>query len=312
MKTDQLVWYWQRLSSRSGERHRKLSSLAGGRSEAGLRASRGDGAGSFGRPIVPATETLVGPILPGGVYRGIEMPGTLNGIRVVDLTHVLNGPFCTLLLGHMGAEVIKIENGAGDRYRHAWLPKGVERDSYAFVAVNSNKKGININLKSAEGKDLLRRLVERSDVLVENFGAGVMERLGLDYETLSRIRSPSHLCLFARIRRDGPVQEYPVQRRYHPSHHRLDSTNRCDWRTSPGFSALATATRSPAYPCASVSSARFTSGRKAARARRSRCRCRRLCSVSWRRSCTRILKAGRSPVRPNGAPTDTSFSMCRT
>ncbi len=115
------------------------------------------------------------------------MPGTLNGIRVVDLTHVLNGPFCTLLLGQMGAEVIKIENGAGDRYRHAWLPKGVKRDSYAFVAVNSNKKGININLKSAEGKDVLRRLVERSDVLVENFGAGVMAQLGLDYETLSQI-----------------------------------------------------------------------------------------------------------------------------
>jgi crotonobetainyl-CoA:carnitine CoA-transferase CaiB-like acyl-CoA transferase len=115
------------------------------------------------------------------------MPGALSGVRVIDLTHVLNGPFCTLLLGHMGAEVIKVENGAGDRYRHSWLPKNVKRDSYNFIAVNSNKKGINIDLKAPQGKALFRKLVEKSDVLVENFGSGVMERLGLGYDDLKSI-----------------------------------------------------------------------------------------------------------------------------
>ena len=114
MKTDQLVWYWQRLSvDPASDIESYLRSQAGGRPKAGLRASRGDGAGSFGRPIVPSTATLVRPILSGAFIEVFEMPGTLNGIRVVDLTHVLNGPFCTLLLGQMGAEVIKIENGAG-------------------------------------------------------------------------------------------------------------------------------------------------------------------------------------------------------
>ena len=115
------------------------------------------------------------------------MPGALAGIRIVDLTHVLNGPFCTLLLGHMGAEVIKIENGPGDRYRRSWLPKNVKRDSYNFIAMNSNKKGVNINLKAQEGKVLFRRLIEKSDILVENFGSEVMERLGLGYDDLSKI-----------------------------------------------------------------------------------------------------------------------------
>ena len=68
------------------------------------------------------------------------MPGPLTGIRVLDLTHVLNGPFCTLLLAHMGAEVLKVEYGEGDRFRHIWMPAHVERDGYEFIATNSNKK----------------------------------------------------------------------------------------------------------------------------------------------------------------------------
>jgi crotonobetainyl-CoA:carnitine CoA-transferase CaiB-like acyl-CoA transferase len=116
--------------------------------------------------------------------KSTNKPGALSGVRVVDLTHVLNGPFCTLLLGHMGAEIIKIEHGNGDRYRHSWVPKHLTRDGYNFIAVNSNKKGILLDLKKEEGKELFRELVKKSDVVVENFTTGVMDRLGLGYEAL--------------------------------------------------------------------------------------------------------------------------------
>ena len=150
------------------------------------------------------------------------MPGTLAGIRIVDLTHVLNGPFCTLLLGHMGAEVIKIENGPGDRYRHSWLPKNVRRDSYNFIAVNSNKKGVNINLKAPEGKVLFRRLIEKSDILVENFGSEVMERLGFGYDDLSRINPRLIYACSRGYGETGPYKHVQSQRRDYPGHHRLD------------------------------------------------------------------------------------------
>lgn len=115
------------------------------------------------------------------------MPGALDGVRVLDLTHVLNGPFCTVLLAHMGAEVLKIEYGEGDRFRHAWMPMDVARDGYEFIAVNANKKGLVLNLKKPEGVALFIELMKRSDVVVENFTSGTMERLGLGYETLREI-----------------------------------------------------------------------------------------------------------------------------
>jgi len=119
---------------------------------------------------------------------GVSMTqGPLVGLRVLDVTHVLNGPFCTMLLAHMGAEVIKVETGAGDRFRHAWAPPGVTRDAYDFLVVSSNKKSIRLNLKTDKGKDLFRQLAKQSDVVTENFTAGVMDRLGLGYEALKAI-----------------------------------------------------------------------------------------------------------------------------
>ena len=115
------------------------------------------------------------------------MSGPLTGIRVLDLTHVLNGPFCTLVLGHMGAEVLKVEYGEGDRFRHIWMPADVKRDGYEFIAMNSNKKGIVLDMKQPEGKKLFLDLMKKSDVVVENFSAGAMERLGLGYEALREI-----------------------------------------------------------------------------------------------------------------------------
>ena len=115
------------------------------------------------------------------------MAGPLSGVRVLDLTHVLNGPFCTMLLAHLGAEVLKVEHGSGDRFRHAWMPPDAKHDGYEFLMVNSNKKGITLNLKHEKGCNLFRELVKKSDVLAENFTVGVMERLGFGYETLHEL-----------------------------------------------------------------------------------------------------------------------------
>lgn len=116
--------------------------------------------------------------------REVAKGGPLSGFRVLDLTHVLNGPYCTMLLAHMGAEVIKIEYGSGDRFRHAWMPLDADHDGYEFLVVNANKQAITLNLKSDRGRELFLRLVEKADVVVENFTEGVMERLGIGYENL--------------------------------------------------------------------------------------------------------------------------------
>jgi crotonobetainyl-CoA:carnitine CoA-transferase CaiB-like acyl-CoA transferase len=113
--------------------------------------------------------------------------GPLSGVRVLDLTHVLNGPFSTMLLAHMGAEILKLEHGEGDRFRHAWMPLDATHDGYEFLVVNVNKKGITLNLKRERGKQIFLQLVKRSDVVVENFSLGVMDRLGLSYERLREV-----------------------------------------------------------------------------------------------------------------------------
>jgi len=115
------------------------------------------------------------------------MTGPLTGVRVLDLTHVLNGPFCTMILAHMGAEVLKVEVGEGDRYRRIWMEPDAGRDGYEFLMVNANKKGITINLKHPKGKKLFKDLAAQCDVVAENFTVGVMDRLGLGYEDLKKI-----------------------------------------------------------------------------------------------------------------------------
>jgi crotonobetainyl-CoA:carnitine CoA-transferase CaiB-like acyl-CoA transferase len=115
------------------------------------------------------------------------MPGPLENIRVIDFTHALNGPFCTMLLGHLGAEVIKIEPPAGDNFRRSWMAPDAGCDGYEFLWINVNKKSVVLNLKSARGVELARRLIEQADVLVENFQKGTMERFGLDYPKLKEL-----------------------------------------------------------------------------------------------------------------------------
>jgi crotonobetainyl-CoA:carnitine CoA-transferase CaiB-like acyl-CoA transferase len=132
------------------------------------------------------------------------MPGPLSGVRVLDLTHVLNGPYCTVVLAHLGAEVLKVEYGPGDRFRHSWMPPEAKRDGYEFLMVNSNKKGITLNLKHEKGRDMFRQLVDKSDVLVENFTVGVMDRLGFSYEALREINPRMIYACSRGYGEDGP------------------------------------------------------------------------------------------------------------
>ncbi|HTG10613.1 MAG TPA: CoA transferase, partial [Candidatus Eisenbacteria bacterium] len=109
----------------------------------------------------------------------------LAGVRVIDLTRVLAGPFCAMSLGDMGAEVIKIEEpGKGDDTR-GW-PPFVHGEATYFLSVNRNKKSLTLNMKAPEGQEILRKLLASADVVLENFRPGTMDRLGFGYETLRK------------------------------------------------------------------------------------------------------------------------------
>src|ERR1700685_2486595 len=116
----------------------------------------------------------------------------LSGVRVLDLTRVLSGPFCTALLGDMGADVIKVEAPEGDSVRGA----GAIKDglSWYFAQFNRNKRSIRLDLRTPEAKAVLARLIERSDVLVENFRPGVLARMGFDDTRLRALRPSLVVC----------------------------------------------------------------------------------------------------------------------
>jgi crotonobetainyl-CoA:carnitine CoA-transferase CaiB-like acyl-CoA transferase len=136
------------------------------------------------------------------------MPGALDDIRVIDFTHALNGPFCTMLLGHMGAEIIKIEPPAGDGFRRSWMPPGAKVDAYEFLWVNVNKKSVVLNLKTERGVELARQLIARADVVVENYHTGQMEKFGLGYEALKKINPKLIYACSRGFGESGPYKEY--------------------------------------------------------------------------------------------------------
>src|SRR3974390_905374 len=109
----------------------------------------------------------------------------LQGITVLDLTRVLSGPYCTMMLADLGARVVKVEQpGKGDDTR-AWGPPFVNGESAYFMSINRNKESVTLDFKRPEGRALLDRLVGTADVLVENFRPGTLTKLGLDYEALA-------------------------------------------------------------------------------------------------------------------------------
>ncbi len=121
----------------------------------------------------------------------------LEGIRVLDLTNVLSGPFASLHLALLGAEVIKVENPKdGDLARKLGIVPDYNKRlmGTSFLAQNCNKKSVSLNTKSAEGKDIFKRLAKDADVIVENFRPGVMDRLGIGYKVVSEINPRIVFC----------------------------------------------------------------------------------------------------------------------
>ena len=148
-------------------------------------------------------------VLPGGPSRG-----ALRGVVVLDITRVVAGPFCSMMLADLGATVIKIENPKDPDYARAFPPLLTSPDGEAFSAFfaqyNRNKLGMTLDLSRPEGKDLLRTLVTRADVLVENFRGGTMDKLGVGYRELRKINPRLIYTAISGYGQTGPYRRKPA------------------------------------------------------------------------------------------------------
>ena len=132
----------------------------------------------------------------------------LHGLKVIDLTRVLAGPYCAMLLGDMGAEVLKIEEPVHGDDTRAWAPfqDGV---STFFLGMNRSKKSVALDLKVPEGAEALRRLIRTADVLIENFRPGSLKKLGFDYETVRTWNTQLVYCSITGYGHHGPKRDLP-------------------------------------------------------------------------------------------------------
>ena len=134
----------------------------------------------------------------------------LDDIRIIDLTHYVNGPYATMLLGYLGADVIKVESPQwGDGIRSVYRQPG-QKSGVPFALMNSNKRSITLNLKSDEGKEIFKRLVKKADVVVENYEAGTMDRMGLGYDVLKEINPRLIYASGTGYGQSGPNRNLPA------------------------------------------------------------------------------------------------------
>ena len=135
------------------------------------------------------------------------MSASLKGIRVLELAQIMAGPTCGLLLADLGAEVIKIEKTPfGDDTRN-FLPPDIKGESAAFMMMNRNKKGIVLNLKDKDGIEIFKRMIKNSDVVLENFRKGTLDKLGVGYDVISKINPKIILCEISGYGRTGPYAD---------------------------------------------------------------------------------------------------------
>jgi formyl-CoA transferase len=132
----------------------------------------------------------------------------LQGIRVLDLSRVLAGPYCTMVLGDLGADVIKVESPEGDETR-GWGPPFAEGESAYYLCVNRNKRSIVVDFKTEQGRSTLRQLIQKSDVLVENFRPGTLARFALDFESASTLNPFLIYCSISGFGQTGPLRDKP-------------------------------------------------------------------------------------------------------
>ena len=137
------------------------------------------------------------------------MSGILDGVKVLDLTQMIAGPLCTMLLGDLGADVIKIEPPGGDSSRGIGLNRACGESDY-FLSVNRNKRSVVVDLKQENGIALIRALAAGCDVIAENFRPGTLDRLGLGYEALRAVNPGLIYCGMPGFRADGPYADRPA------------------------------------------------------------------------------------------------------
>ena len=137
------------------------------------------------------------------------MSGVLDGIRVLDLTQMVAGPLCTLLLGDLGAEVIKVEPPDGDSSRQIGVNRACGESDY-FLSLNRNKRSIVLDLKSESGVETLKALAMNSDIVVENFRPGTMEKLGIGFDVLSQLNPRLICCSMSGFVANGPYRDRPA------------------------------------------------------------------------------------------------------
>ncbi len=131
----------------------------------------------------------------------------LDDLLVVDLTRALAGPYCTLMLGDLGARIVKIETPDGGDDTRGWGPPFINGESSYFLGINRNKESLTLNLKHVDGQEVLRRLIQRADVLVENFRTGTMERFGLGYAVVHTLNPRLVYASISGFGQDGPYRE---------------------------------------------------------------------------------------------------------
>ncbi len=137
------------------------------------------------------------------------MPKPLEGLKVLDLTRVLAGPYCAMMLGDMGADVVKVERPEGGDDTRRFGPPFVNGESAYFMSINRSKRSLTLDLKHKQGLDILRRLIERSDVLVENFRPGQMEAFGFGYDAARKINPRLIFCSISGYGHTGPDSKLP-------------------------------------------------------------------------------------------------------
>src|SRR5437868_613775 len=143
-----------------------------------------------------------------------QMSQALEGIRVIDFTHDQAGPSCTQMLAWLGADVIKIERPPhGDRARRLWNMDNPNLDSFFFLLLNSNKRSTVVNLRTEEGKEIARRLIQDADIVAENLGPGVMERLGLGWEA---VKALNPRAIYASVKGFGSYGPYSAFKCFEP------------------------------------------------------------------------------------------------
>jgi crotonobetainyl-CoA:carnitine CoA-transferase CaiB-like acyl-CoA transferase len=136
-----------------------------------------------------------------------KMSGPLEGLKVIDLSHIMAGPACSMLLADMGADVIKVEKIPGGEDARRMVPPTVGDESAAFLIMNRNKRGIALNLKTEAGRDTLSRLLKDADVLIENYRRGMMEKMGFGYDALHALNPKLIYCSISGFGRTGPYAD---------------------------------------------------------------------------------------------------------